>query len=314
MLNESMTIPSVSVQWSLAAEAPDGWSHHGLAVLPDGTVVGYHPRGRELLFFDATGAIVRRAACDAMEAHDIELDGDTLWLADCGHRLELSTRSRTVYVSPPVAEAVGHVWHVDLEGRTLEVIDGPDERQFLPTGVALDERGLWVADGYGSHRVFLYDRDRRVLLTLEGFDTPHGIEIDRRRDEPEVVIAERGAHRLSVHALDGTFLRHEGVGDLVSPCATTVVGAELHVADLSGRVSVLDIDGALVEHLGPLGEQRKGWPNALDADGKPVPPDFAPDRFNSPHGITTVGGDVVVTEWVLGGRWIRYSPSTSKAR
>ena len=303
----------------MSDECADGWSHHGLAALPDGTVVGYHPGGNELLFFGpTTGAVVRRSRCEAMEAHDIEVDGDRLWLADCGHRLKLSARSRTVYVDPPVTDAVGHVWLVEQDGTTVRRIDGPDEQQFLPTGVALDPdgRGLWVADGYGSNRVFLFGPDDTVVLTLDGFDTPHGIEIDHRGGEPVLVVAERGARRLAVHALDGTFLRHEGVGALLAPCATTVVGDHLHVADLSGRVTVLDADGALVEHLGPHGEQREGWPNALDADGKPVPPAFAADRFNSPHGITAVDGDVVVTEWVLGGRWVRYSVSgsTSKAR
>ena len=36
-----------------------------------------------------------------------------------------------------------------------------------------------------------------------------------------------------------------------------------------------------------------------------MPPPFETGRFNSPHGITTVGDDVVVTEWCLGGRWVR---------
>jgi hypothetical protein len=294
--------------WTLVAECDDGWSHHGLGVLRDGTIVGFHPRDRALLLFDGDGALVRTVPVEAMEAHDIEIDGDTVWLADCGHKLKLS-RSRKAYVDPPVVEAVGRVWQVDLDGRTLRTIDGPDDQQFLPTGVALDDRGLWVADGYGSNRVFLFGPDGDVLLTLDGFDTPHGIEIDRRRDEPVVVIAERGAHRLAVHALDGTFVRHEGVGDLIAPCATTVCGDELHVADLSGRVTVLALDGSLVAHLGTMTGRREGWPNAQDGE-RAVPPVVPADEFNAPHGITTIGGDVVVTEWVLGGRWVRYSPST----
>ena len=44
--------------------------------------------------------------------------------------------------------------------------------------------------------------------------------------------------------------------------------------------------------------------NAI-VDGRMVPPPLADGRFNSPHGITTVGDDVYVTEWLLGGRWVR---------
>ena len=290
--------------WTLAEACPDGWSHHGLATLDDGTVVGFHPRDRALLFFDAGGALVRTAPCEAMEAHDIERDGATLWLADCAHKLRLS-RSGKPYIDPPVAEAVGRVWQVDLDGRTLRTIDGPDDRQFLPTGVAVDERGLWVADGYGSNRVFLFGHDGEVLLTLDGFDTPHGIEIDRRGGAPVLVIAERGAARLCVHGLDGTFLRHEGVGHLRMPCATTVVGDDIHVADLSGRVTVLGRDGELVRHVGELSARPDGWPNAMDGE-RTIPPSVPPAAFHAPHGITTVGDDVVVTEWLLGGRWARY--------
>ena len=44
-----------------------------------------------------------------------------------------------------------------------------------------------------------------------------------------------------------------------------------------------------------------------------VPPVVPDDEFNAPHGITTLGHDVVVTEWVLGGRWVRYSPTGTAA-
>jgi hypothetical protein len=147
-----------------------------------------------------------------------------------------------------------------------------------------------------------------VLVTMDGFDCPHGITIDQRGDEPLLVIAERGAHRLAVHDLDGAFLRHVGVGDLIAPCALTTRGDELWVADLVARVSVFGPDDVLIRHVGADDDaaKREGWPNALDAD-RPVPPTLTEGRFNSPHGITVVGDDVVVTEWLLGGRWVRLS-------
>jgi hypothetical protein len=82
----------------------------------------------------------------------------------------------------------------------------------------------------------------------------------------------------------------------------------LYVADLMGRVTVLDADDQLVEHLGADDHvtERTGWPNAI-ADGRMVRPPLADGRFNSPHGITVVGDDVIVTEWLLGGRWVRLS-------
>ena len=300
-------------EWSLADEAPDGWSHHGLALLEDGTVVGYHPGERRLLFFDREGMLLRSTACEATEAHDIAVADEGLWLADCGHKLRAAPTASFGAV-PAVEGAQGQVLLVDLDGcdapghrRRLTTPPTRDGGAFLPTGVAVDDRGLWIADGYGSNLVHLVDHEGQVLLTLDGFDCPHGIVIDRRRPEPLLYVAERGAHRLCVYELDGTFVRHAGEREMIAPCSLATVGDHLVVADLVSRVTVLDLDDQVVEHLGGDREapKRPGWPNALDDGGGAVPP--APTgRFNSPHGVVAdADGALYVTEWVLGGRWVR---------
>lgn len=301
-------------EWSLAADAPDGWSHHGLALLPDGTVVGYHPGERRLLFFAADGTLERTAACDAVEAHDIAVaaDGAGLWLADCGHKLARSADGQ-FEPAPAMADARGQVLLVDLDGRTVRTITAADldvAGPFLPTGVAVDDRGLWIADGYGSNQVHLVDHDGRRLLTLDGFDCPHGIVVDRRRERPLLYIAERGERRLCVYDLDGTFVRHAGVGHLLAPCSLATVGNHLAVADLVSRVTILDLDDELVAHVGGDRDatRRPGWPNALDDDGIATAPALAAGRFNSPHGVVAgPDGSLYVTEWLLGGRWIHWS-------
>jgi DNA-binding beta-propeller fold protein YncE len=295
-------------EWTYGPGCPDGWSHHGVAVLPDGTVVAYHPGVRRLLFFDGAGALLREVDCDALEAHDIEVaaGGETLWIADCGHKLCRDGGDRFV-VEPALDDAVGQVLLVDLEGRTLRTIGPIGTGRFLPTGVAVDGERLWIADGYGSNLVHLLDAQGSVLLTLDGFDCPHGIAVDRRRDTPTLVIAERGARRLCVHALDGTFLRHVGAGDVLMPCAVATSGDLLLVADLVGRVAVFDLDDRLVGYIGADREatKRPGWPNAVPIEG----------LFNSPHGIAVDAADgrAVVTEWLLGGRWVTFDVDVSRA-
>jgi hypothetical protein len=281
-------------------DAPEGWSHHNVALLDDGTIVGFHPSERALVLFDGALTVLRTIPCEAMEAHDIVADGDTLWLADCGHKLVLDEHGEP-FVDPPVVDAVGAVLQVDLDGRTRRRIEGWHGGAFLPTGLALDERGIWIADGYGSNRIDLVAPDGSVLVTIEGFDCCHGVRV---RDGL-LYVAERGKGRLAVHDLDGAFVRHLGEGNLLAPCSLAFAGDRICVADLSGRVTVLDADG-LVTHLGADAavQRRKGWPNAIDG-GRIVPPPFADGSFNSPHGIATIDGDVVVTEWVLGGRWVR---------
>lgn len=302
-------------EWSLADEAPDGWSHHGLALLEDGTLVGYHPGEGRLVFFAPDGALLRTADCAAVEAHDIAVDRDGLWLADCGHKLARGDDGQ-FGSAPAMEEAVGQVLLVDLDGRTLRAITSIDHPAyaaggpFLPTGVAVDDRGLWIADGYGSNLVHLVDRDGAVLLTLDGFDCPHGITIDRRRAEPELYVAERGKSRLCVYDLDGTFLRHVGEGDLLYPCSLATVGDRMAVAELIGRVTLLGLDDEVAEQVGGDREttKRPGWPNALDDAGTTIAPEGTPGTFNSPHGvIADAAGTIYVTEWLLGGRWVRLS-------
>ncbi|MEA3054712.1 MAG: hypothetical protein QOD30_144 [Actinomycetota bacterium] len=290
------------MRWREATvDAPDGWSHHNVAVLDDGTIVGFHPKERALLFFDGELRLLRMVSCDAMEAHDIVADGASLWLADCGHKLSLDDRGKA-FVDPPVEDAIGAVLHVDLDGRTLRRIERWHDGAFLPTGLALDDRGIWIADGYGSNRIDLVAADGEVLVTIDGFDCCHGVRVH----DGLLYVAERGKGRIAVHERDGRFVRHLGVGSLLAPCALDFVDDRICVADLSGRVTVLDADGELVAHLGADAavQQRKGWPNAID-DGRLVPPPFGNGAFTSPHGIVAVDGDLIVTEWVLGGHWIR---------
>lgn len=301
-------------EWTMVDAVPTGWAHHGLALVDGRTLVGFHPAEGALVFFAPDGAVVRTVPVDAVEAHDIALDrdGTGLFLADCGTKLCCTPEGAYESV-PSEAEAVGRVLHVDLDGATLGTIETPDHPiyaaggAFLPTGVAPEARGLWVADGYGSDLVHLFGPDGERLLTLDGFDCPHGIAIDDRGAEPMLVIAERGARRLVVHDLDGNHVRTIGEGDLLAPCSIAVAGNRLIVADLVSRLSVFDADDALVGHVAGDREAlgRPGWPNALADDGTTVAPPLSPERFNSPHGVAVADdGRVFVTEWLLGGRWV----------
>ena len=169
---------------------------------------------------------------------------------------------------------------------------------------------MWIADGYGSNLVHLVDPEGQRLLTLDGFDCPHGILVDDRAAVPELYVAERGAHRLCVHALDGTSLRHVGAGDLYAPCAMAIHDGRLLRADLVGRVAIFDADDVLVGRVGSASvTKRPGWPNQL-VEGAVTSPECADGHFNSPHGIAVdANGDVLVSEWLLGGRWVRFRPA-----
>jgi hypothetical protein len=203
---------------------------------------------------------------------------------------------------------------------------------FAPCGSAVDEErfggdgSIWVADGYGSSLVHRFDEVGRHDLTLDGeegggrFDCPHAVFINRRADRaPELYIADRSNRRVQVYDLDGRFLRTFGERFLNSPSGFVKWGEFLIVAELYGRLAVVDDADDFAGYLGadPDNEAdsgwpaRPGWPNAISAEGRAEPPlSVRPGRFNSPHSIAVDGGgNLFVSEWLLGGRYSKVTRS-----
>jgi hypothetical protein len=155
--------------------------------------------------------------------------------------------------------------------------------------------------------------DGTLELTLDGategaraFDCPHACIIDRRRSPAEIYVADRANGRLVVFDRSGRLRRVVGEGFLFKPSAMTIWEDLLIVADLRGRLTLLDLDDRLVGHLGEreaIATQPVGFPNALDERGKPVAPPTVTGRFNSPHDVATDStGNIYVAEYLIGGR------------
>jgi hypothetical protein len=100
--------------------------------------------------------------------------------------------------------------------------------------------------------------------------------IDRRKEAPELYIADRVNTRVLVYDLDGRYLRTFGEQFLNSPSDFAQWGELLVVAELYSRLAVLDPEDNLLGYIGadpdPDAEQgwptSPGWPNALDDDGR----------------------------------------------
>ena len=274
---------------------------------------------------------------------DDAVDGpprERLWLADCGFTM---ARGDDGAYAPRTRDGLGpRAVLVELDGREVMSIGPPDcecyeHVPFLPTSVAVDEPHLadpdhggtgdvWIADGYGVGVVMRFSPMGTLEAMIDGthhgsavagaataaggagrFDCPHAVFIDRRRDEPELLVADRGNGRVQVYGLDGEFRRSFGEGTLTSPSAFATVGDRLVVAELHARIVVLDADDRLVTELGTDAAvcDRPGWPNALDEHGHPVRPPLHAGRFNSPHGLAVDrSGRLLVSEWLIGGRLV----------
>ena len=293
--------------WADLPPAPLGWMHSGVTIV-DGNVVIAHAAEPRLLTYGGDGALLETTPLDGLlEPHAFEPQKDAMWIGDVGFKRRVrgpdfkTERDR------------GRVVRVDTQGTVLHELVDP-RNGWSPTAVAVvDETDeIWIADGYGENLVHRFDATGRCVQTLTGeegagrFDCPHGVVVDRRRGSPELYVSDRANARIQVYDVEGRFVRVAGDGVVVTPTDMTIVGDELALTDFTqARVTILDRDDRLVEHIGahPEAPGREGWPNARDDSGNLVPPPLEPGKFNSPHTLVAdQAGDLYVTEWLLGGR------------
>lgn len=172
---------------------------------------------------------------------------------------------------------------------------------YIPTNVAFGPNGmLFVADGYGSNWIHVYDAkgNYQKTITQPGAERgqvlqPHGLWVDDRGKTPFLVVADRSNRRLQYFDLDGQHVCFVKAG-MRLPCHFSIREGELLVPDLQSVVTILDEDNRVIVHLGD------GDPTNLR--GRPRS-EFVPGKFVHPHdAIFLRNGDILVSEWVPFGR------------
>ncbi|MBN4046717.1 hypothetical protein JYT90_00180 [bacterium AH-315-P07] len=199
-----------------------------------------------------------------------------------------------------------------LDGEVIFKLDYPKEsglyasaEEYVPTNIAISPNGdFYVADGYGLNYVHQYSADAEYIQSWGGqgsdpgqLDCPHGIWIDTRGDDAEIVVADRKNVRLQYFTLDGEHKRFVNAGFL-HPDHFDQRGSDLLVPDLFGRVTILNADNEVILHLGenPGVENTEGYPNLPHTDR-------IPGQFISPHGACwDRAGNIFVVEWIEDGR------------
>jgi hypothetical protein len=174
------------------------------------------------------------------------------------------------------------------------------------TDVAVAPNGdIYAVDGYGRDFIHRFDKTGRYLGTFGGQGEPwnfkqcHKIAIDPRFQPARLLCTDRLHERLIQMNLDGKVLGVFAEG-LRWPSALSVYRDELAVAELGGRVTILDKNGKI---LASVGDNE----NADETKTNQVPPEkWRPNLFYAPHGIAyDAGGNLLVTEWNQWGRVVR---------
>ena len=306
-----------------------GWAEHDIAITAKQTVLACHPTRALLLELDAAGELLRTDELPLTECHGLTTvcDGgqEYVWVADVGAKCDYRRGYEEIR-----AAAGPRVVKLDGERRVVQRVSQPPHSAYraggayVPTSLVVFDHPLggngelWLADGYGSNLVHRLDPTGSPVGTLTGeegaghaFECPHTLWINPG-DDPELWITDRKHDRIQVYDLEGAFKRTVGDGFLIRPTGLAKLGDEVAVIELFGRLTILDAEDAVVCRIGDNVEVQKtpGWPNELDDAGRQRRTSLLrPGKLNSPHGIgVDAGGSIYLSEWLIGGRYIKLEP------
>ena len=286
---------------------------HGIGVLSSGGVVLFAQTAPQSISVFTPGGELRRRFGDYPGAHGLSIaregDREVLWVTDIGRCT---------------------VQKVSLEGEVLLELPAPPlapdkpapaQQKYMPTWASAGPDGdVWVADGYGTHFVYRFAPDGTYRGRIGGeegagrFNEPHSVRFSPEGEGGEggeMWITDRSNLRVCVYDAEGRYLRHSDTA-CHSPADFAFRGGRTYVAEIAGGVKVLDAD---LNVLASLGDNPDVTPHQTPGNWWPAdtPPGWPNDRstlrpgvFHTPHGIAvTPRGDVLVAEWVVGGRVVR---------
>lgn len=302
----------VEAGWAkLPAGVSLGPTHGGVGVDRAGNIYVSSDGPEGVLVFEAGGKFLRGLGADVSGIHGftIRREGDKEYI--------YGTR-------PGAAEAVklgldGKIeWKLGVprESGLYEQPADPAKKPIVyrPTAIALGPDGrIYVADGYGASVIHVYSADRVYQKTIgtkgtgEGqFSTCHGLTLDTRYGAPRLLVADRANRRLVHLDLEGKWL---GVltTDLRLPCAISIHGDVAAVAELEGRVVVVDKQGKVVATLGDNPDKNQ-W-----AKFKLEPQHWQDGIFIAPHGVSfDAHGNLFVQDWNFAGRFTKLKKSPAR--
>lgn len=307
------------------AQLPDKYhwqTTHNVTMGSDGLVYVIH-EGRydlkdhpSIFAFDATGKFVRAFGEQFQGGgHGLDLrreaDGDQLYV--CANKQQRSFAKVTaegMQVWRHGAPMESGCYHEGEDQFPRPRNSNPGGRdRFLPTNAAFHPDGsFYIADGYGGWWIHHFDADGKFLGTIGKpsskqdetgtLNNPHGLWVDPRGDDPTLVVADRGNHRLQWFTLDGEYIR--SMEGFFRPCNIDTLGELMLVPDLQGRVTLVGGDDQIITHLGDNSvEINADRRRAIRGDESR----WRPGKFVHPHDACfDADGNIYVTDWVVTGR------------
>ncbi|HMF77056.1 MAG TPA: hypothetical protein VK604_15465 [Bryobacteraceae bacterium] len=217
----------------------------------------------------------------------------------------------------PQPEVSATVIKATLKGEIIWKIQGPPDiavykpaadgspTPYNPTNLAIAPNGdVFVADGYGSYYINQYNSKGEYIRTFGGrgsspgeLKEPHGIWMDMRTGIPILTVADRRNARLQRFTLDGRHL--DFVNGFRLPCHFHEHNGAVVIPDLQGRVTLIDKNNRIIEHLGDSNPASGTNPLRTQKTRE----NFTPGQFIQPHGACfDHAGNIFVVEWVEIGR------------
>lgn len=272
-----------------------GNTHGGVAIDREGLVYSNTDTPRSIVVHTPDGKFVRAMASSYPGIHGMviheEGGEEYIYAAHLAGKQVLKLRLDGTLV-----------WALGVPMESGKYDDNPNS--YNPTGVAVAPDGtIYVVDGYGRQWVHVFGPDLKYKTSFGGrgtgpgqFQTCHGVAVDTRGSEPMLLVCDRENRRIQRFELDGTF-KDVPATDLRRPCAMSIVGDELAIAELEGRVTILDENFDLVTYVGDNPDKTQ-WAN------HGVPPTAWKDGvFTAPHGCCLdKDGNLYVSDWNATGR------------
>lgn len=269
-----------------------GPTHGGVAVSQTGEVYVSTDGEHAIGVFDQQGMFLRSIAPDCVGVHGLSIR------EEAGEEFLYGAHLKGQ-----------RIVKLNLAGEiVLEIKD--TESQPIPgtfkglTGVAVAPDGRIVAAvGYGSNVLHVFSAEGKLLQSfgskgqgMDQFHTAHGMAVDLRFDAPRLLVADRENRRLLHYDFEGNLIG-EYATHLRRPCAISFWGEYCAVAELQGRVTILDKSGTPVAFLGdnPNAEQWAKFKTELN--------DIPVGMFTAPHGLSyDAAGNLYVQDWNASGR------------